>query len=419
MNENETIDIHRFDRRLENTQNKIFSSLEINNANKNHIKKFIEYCFVSGMKKSSVVKDLYSLYFFASNTRHDLKKAKKDEFNRLIMLVENKKWTEWTKRNHRVAIKKFMKWLNGENKYYPLEVEEISTSRKRLSGFLPEDILTNEEVEKLINAADNIRDKSLVMCLAFLGGRIGEILNMKIKHVRFQDTGEVICMLIGKTGARTVVSIPLAPQLANYIENAHPNKDNPESFLWLTKHNMFSGRKEVGKRFSKKLNKEVPVFKAEYMPLTYAGAVKILHKLAENAKIQKRASPHWYRRYCATQDASYMSDRLMMLKYGWSSSEIVGIYSKLSSQSLIEAERKRHGRSTEGTKPKFSVVSCPRCNLDSPPTAKFCNKCGMVLSMESALKFEKMESISDELTTNQKNIKLFEEFIAWRQRKKN
>ena len=411
-------DIHEFDKRVKALINRIQADKRIHNSNKKYLKEFLDYCVVSGMKKSSIHKDLYSLWFIASHLNKDFKNASKADFYGIIRIIEEMKWSEFTKRNHRVAIKKFMKWLKGNNKQYPEEVGDISTGRKMLKGFTPDDILEPKEVEKMINAADNIRNKTFVMFLALTGARIGEALNCKIKHCRFQDTGEVIIMLNGKTGFRTVVSIPLASQLATYIENGHPTK-NPDDYLWLTNSNKMSGRELVGKRTNAKTGIETDVYKDVLSPLGYGAAIKILKILSQKAGIKnKRVSPHWFRRYSATQDASYMSDRMMMLKYGWNDSSTVGTYSKLSPQTLIEAERKRHGRSTESGKPSLTVIVCPRCRLDNPPASKFCSKCGMILSAETSQKIQKKQNEYDKFMTNPKNKKMILKFIEFMQKEK-
>ena len=312
----EQIDIHDFNKKFERKLQKIAEDPKIKKVNKDYINKFVEFCIVKENKKSSMTKDLYSIWFFAHNLNKDFKKANKNDFTKLILLLEKQKWTKQTKRVHRVSLKKFMKWLKGNNKFYPPEVEDIQTSRKNLGSYLPDEILSPKEVQMMIGSATDIRDKTLIMFLAFTGTRIGEALNVKIKNCRFQETGEVIVLVNGKTGYRTIVSIPLSSALANYIENGHPTK-NPDDYLFMTNHNMTKGRTVVGKIFDSKLGKEREIGKTFWIPLGYAGATKVLKNLAKKAGVVKKVSPHWFRRYAATQDASYMSDRLMMLKFGW------------------------------------------------------------------------------------------------------
>ena len=63
---------------------------------------------------------------------------------------------------------------------------------------LPEDMLTEEEIIKMINAAPNTRDKAMIGLLWDIGSRIGEVGALKIKHIKFNEYGAVI-LINGKT----------------------------------------------------------------------------------------------------------------------------------------------------------------------------------------------------------------------------
>jgi integrase len=69
---------------------------------------------------------------------------------------------------------------------------------------LPEEILTEDEVEKLAEAADNLRDRALVLVLYESGCRIGELLGLKIKHMQPNEYGFSLTVK-GKTGSRRIL----------------------------------------------------------------------------------------------------------------------------------------------------------------------------------------------------------------------
>ncbi|MDP2767143.1 MAG: tyrosine-type recombinase/integrase [Candidatus Methanoperedens sp.] len=96
---------------------------------------------------------------------------------------------------------------------------------------LPEDMLSEEEIEKMINACEHPRDRALVASLYESGARISELGNLKIKHVKF-DQYEAVLMVDGKTGMRRVKIIFSSPYLATWLEN-HPFRQNPEAFVWV------------------------------------------------------------------------------------------------------------------------------------------------------------------------------------------
>ena len=92
-------------------------------------------------------------------------------------LVQHKgTYSEWTKRDFNVTLKKFYKWLKG-NGEFPPEVKWLSTKPNKSKLKLPgqDGLLTEDDIKTLIAASDHPRNKSLISLLYESGCRIGEI----------------------------------------------------------------------------------------------------------------------------------------------------------------------------------------------------------------------------------------------------
>jgi len=63
------------------------------------------------------------------------------------------------------------------------------------------------------------------------GTRPGELLSLRLKHVKFDQYGAII-HIDGKTGPRPIRLVTSVPSLAAWFD-AHPLKDNLESPLWI------------------------------------------------------------------------------------------------------------------------------------------------------------------------------------------
>jgi len=111
----------------------------------------------------------------------------------------------------------------------------LKTTIKKNDKKLPEDMLTAEDIKKLIKATDKPRDRSLVAVLYESGCRIGELLSMRIKHIQFDKYGAIL-LLNGKTGSRRVRIVFSSPYLKEWI-NKHPLADDPEAPVWVLKSN--------------------------------------------------------------------------------------------------------------------------------------------------------------------------------------
>ncbi len=364
----ETRDIHKFDERLKHIEKKIQTDKTISSFNRKKIAEFTELCKARGLKPATITKDLYSIWFIASHLKKKFTAAQKSDIVKLKSLIESQKWTSKTKNNHNIALKKFYKWLfNIEEKgHYPGVVSWIETTEKKSNNKLPDDLITEEELEKMLEAADNPRDKAFTLLLYESGARIGEILNTKIKHIVFQDNIGFV-MLNGKTGMRRVTIIASVPILATYLD-IHPKKSNPDSFLFLTKHNRIEGNRG-------------------YDQLTYAGANKVLKLLATRAGIKKRIHPHLFRHSSATRAAKFLTEAQMKTYYGWSGgSDMPSVYVHMSARDTEDAIKRMNGIDIENKyQVKTTIQVCRTCKQRNSPGSKFCNSCGSILSLETAI----------------------------------
>ncbi|KXA90542.1 hypothetical protein AKJ37_00140 [candidate division MSBL1 archaeon SCGC-AAA259I09] len=125
-------------------------------------------------------------------------------------------------------MKKFYKWLNDRE--YPERVVWIKTTRKNSNSKLPEKLLTEEDIEKLIETAENPRDKAFIALLWETGARIGELLDLRADSFQDRSQGKKV-VINGKTGVRRLPIISSIPQLQNWLNN-HSEKGGTEAPLW-------------------------------------------------------------------------------------------------------------------------------------------------------------------------------------------
>jgi len=187
-------DAHDYKRRLETVLAQIISDPAIPERNKEAISKFQENCFIEGISVGRITRYLYDLRHISKWLGKEFENATKEDIRSLIGRIEKETfkkngqdipYQESTKRDFRITIKKFYKWLR-ESEDYPEEVKWIkSTGRKCERIKLPEEMLSEEDIENLINAAENPRDKAFIAILYESGCRIGEMLFLRLKHINF------------------------------------------------------------------------------------------------------------------------------------------------------------------------------------------------------------------------------------------
>lgn len=355
--------LYNHEKSLKSTEERIKNS-NITEANKQCIFNFESNCFSEGLKIARVLKHLIELKVLADMIGQDFNSMSKQDMMTLVGRIERMDRADRTKHDYKSLIRKFFRWLGRED-----IVDWIKIPLKKDSRKLPEDMLSEEEIEKMINACEHPRDRALVACLYESGGRISEIGNLKIKHMKFDQYGAVL-IVDGKTGMRRVRIIFSSPYLATWLEN-HPFRDNPEAFVWI-------GIGTVGRN----------------VPLQY-GAIRMhLKRIAEKAGIKKRIHPHLFRHSRSTHLAKHLTEAQMKQYLGWvQGSDMAAIYVHLSGRDVDDALLKMHGIVTDEKKDvQMSPKKCVRCSVMNSPTTKFCSKCGMALDIKAVLEIEDKSS---------------------------
>lgn len=311
---------------------------------------------VDGVGKSRCIKRLYVVFSLARKLGKSLAEADEADIKRTITEMEAAGLADWTVQDQRVIIRHFYRWLR-KTKHYPPEVEWI-TLKPVKSVRRPEDLLTQEEIKKLIDYATSPLHRAFIAVLYETGCRVGELMSLQIKHVILENPGFSFTVN-GKTGTRRLRIIPSAPYLAEWL-NLHPEFDNPEAPLWYSK--------------------------AKGRSILYPTILKSLKVTAERAGIAKRVNPHSFRHARATYAAKKLTEAEMKALFGWTqSSKMAGVYVHLSGRDTEDAALKLNGLtpSERIEKAAFSPKACLFCNELNEPTNRFCRKCGMLLDTKT------------------------------------
>ena len=181
------------------------------------------------MSDHRILKYVATLKSIALMMNKDFDRATKKDIEHLLIEINKKTQSEATRHDYKIALKKFYKWLYKGDE--PELTKWFTTNIKNRDKKLPEDMLTEDEIMKMINAASNTRDKAMISLLWDIGARIGELGTLKIKHIKFDEDGAVI-LVNWKTGPRRVRAVWSVSYLMNLLEE-HPERDNPEAPLWF------------------------------------------------------------------------------------------------------------------------------------------------------------------------------------------
>lgn len=349
--------VHKSEPQIEAVIDKIKRS-DTSDYNKEIILNYENELIIMGYTKDTVLNKLFPLPFVIQHIDKDFNQMTRQDIKSLLRAIETHKtkdgdqWAESTRFIHKSSLRGFLKFLYHEQ-IISEPLDDIIKTKLPNTTVQPHDILTEDEVNKLIDACQNFRDKAMIALLYDLGLRISELLSMKIKNYIPDNHGGVVTVT-GKTGTRTI-RVDFALYYLRQWISMHPNRDNPEAYLWCSI------------RTSK--NKMIGYPTIQYM----------LKKCAERAGIQKRVYAHLFRHSAVTKDACDFSESLLKQKFGWKpSSNMLSRYSHLSARNLDAAILNRMGIVDDSK--KRVVNRCPNCNEINPQDFGYCGKCGYILS---------------------------------------
>ena len=214
------------------------------------------------------------------------------------------------------SIRQFYKFLIAEN--YIKTDPTIYLTAPKLELILP-DILTNEEVTRLLNSVsgtDNlsIRNRAMLELLYATGLRVSELISLKFSNV---DIEECFVKIFGKGNKERLVPFGQKAQL--YLKRYLRVRNNTKSeYLFLTR-----------------LNK--PISRIEFW--------RQLKQIAIKAGITKNITPHTLRHSFATHLLTGGADiRFVQVMLGHSSISTTQIYTHISQERLKEQHKKYHPR---------------------------------------------------------------------------
>ena len=372
-----SIDLYNYKGKLKRKLSMIKGLKDISKKAKDKILKFQRDRIAEGIGHARILRYLDDLPKLARMLDKDFQDVTADDLRRVLHELEEGDLAEASKTEFRKTIKVFYRWLNGGERY-PECVEWIKTTEKRSNNKLPEELLTEEEVKRMISVAWTPRDRAIISMLWESGCRVGELLTMRIKNVSFEENLTRIA-IHGKTGARRVPLLDSTPYLAEWLEN-HPQREDSDAFLWV-------GIGTVGR--------------GQY--LKYPALRKMLVQVAKKANVKKKVNPHNFRHSRATFLANHLTEAQMNQYLGWvRGSDMPATYVHLSGRDVDDAILKMRGLKSkeEEVKSTLAPKKCPRCDLVNKATGKFCNRCGAILDVQTAVAMQdEIEGLDEKFST--------------------
>ncbi len=235
--------------------------------NKNMIDSFISSKQVEGCSERTIKYYKEIIEKFVNNFDKSIKQISTNEIrNYLSNYKDNSSCGSTTIDNIRRVLSSFFSWLEDEDYIIKSPVRRI---HKIKTAVVVKEVLTDENLERLRDECENIRDLSLIELLISTGMRVGELVNLNINSLNFEDRS---CIVLGKGNKEREVYFDAKTKLhlKEYISKRNDSNDA-----------LFVSMREPHQR------------------LSISGIELIIRTLGINSNINK-VHPHKFRRTLAT-----------------------------------------------------------------------------------------------------------------------
>jgi integrase/recombinase XerD len=377
---------------IENKLKSILEDKTISEKNKDLIIKFLQNCINESLSNARISFYVDKLKVIVKILKKDFDECEREDLEAFISEICKRYDKAETRRTYIITIKKFYRYLTGsENPEIIAWIKGKNynkTAKRQNEQGKVENILTPEEVERMIEKAKTPRDRALVGLMYYSAGRIGEIIIMKNKDIVFDDYRTIVG-LFGKTGYRKIPVIECSKLLKDWMEY-HPDKNNKNAYVWTSFNDVNRIKNlNIGGKNKKQLN--VPgVNSSEHIGVRYVA--KLLEELGKTAGIDKKVNPHNFRHSRLTQLSLMGVDSDLLKIYAGHSknSNVTSAYKHFSFDNLNEGIEKMLG--IKGSEKSNEMNSCFRCGHLNRNTLEVCENCGFSLSVKQTGKLDKKQS---------------------------
>lgn len=237
------------------------------NENKSMIDSFISSKQVEGCSERTIKYYREIIENFVNGFDNSIKQISTNEIrNYLSNYKENSCCGSTTIDNIRRVLSSFFSWLEDEDYIVKSPVRRI---HKIKTAVVVKEVLTDENLERLRDECENIRDLSLIELLISTGMRVGELVNLNINSLNFEDRS---CIVLGKGNKERKVYFDAKTKLHLKEYIAKRNDSNEALFVSM---------------------------KEPHQRLSISGIELIVRTLGMNSNINK-VHPHKFRRTLAT-----------------------------------------------------------------------------------------------------------------------
>ena len=261
------------------------------------------------------------------------------------------------------VVKKTLKIFSKEYPHLKEIYDAVHAPKQKMT--LPP-VLTKEEVERIINSAEDLRQRVVIAVMYETGVRISELLNIRYGDVTPFEYGYKIRIPRSKSMPRTVLVVEYS-----YLLTAWLNQKS-----WKKDERIFPYSGDTVRLWLKKIGRKIGV----------------------------NIYPHLLRHSRATHLYGRLSEKEMMILFGWNKRDMLDIYAHLTENDAHKHLLQLYGVEKKQESQERKAIKCPRCGTTNPPNAQYCIRCGYPLKPEIIAEIHKKQAEKERVLQELKQL---------------
>ncbi len=388
-------DIHNRTERIRKTVETIKNCDHIQDHNRETLLDFKAYLEAEDLSKDRIARYLYNWYQLLEHVDWPLDEPEKDDLIELVGKINqdeirDRELSPHTKHEYKKAIRKFYCHYLESKKNGDFDGEQLCdffTLTVNTTPVDPDRLPTPETVKRLVKNADRTRDKALIMTLWSSAGRIGEVLGLQWKDVKFSEDIAKVRFRDTKTGGSRTVPLREGYLYLKELQEADERSSEPDAYVFR----------------SLTTDKQ----------MSHNAACNIIARAREGTEIPDRikTNPHAFRKGRATYLASQGMNQAQLCQFGgWAQgSSHVAKYIRMAESDVEQGIRQISGikDKQEEEQPDLNPVKCHECRTLNKFEAETCRQCDETLKTSDLFTEMQIQETKEKLKT-----KMIEEDIG-------
>lgn len=330
----------------------------------------------------------------------EIKNPSEDQILELANNIKDEKDNPHTTKSWLKSVRKLYKVYDGGEYYEKTKCFNVSARTGTNTTVEPEMILTNPEIQEIVNNCKNVRDKAYVRLLYETASTPGELLSAKLSDVNLEEETIYVRGNKGHLSQTMELHNEGVGYLREYLES-HPAVENPfrttsDKPLWIKTGSSLCKCGQSQSKHARDSNEACDNFRLKQVEeVQYRAMNKAFKKAAERSDVDKDVKQKYLRKSMITELASDLGYEQLNNFARWKAgSNQAQHYVSLDNEEMRNTVKEKF----KGGATEENLITCKNCNSRNDPERIKCKSCNRPLNVGKTEQMKRAKEVANKLS---------------------